>query len=85
MFISKPKVKDLLAFLAGCDPEALVLISDSHGGVNQLDTTVGFIEIDAAGRVGGNGYVETKEGRDEIDAETPGTLWAPAVQLDTGT
>lgn len=37
MFISKPKVKDLLAFLAGCD------------------------------------------------AETPGTLWEPAVQLDTGT
>lgn len=83
MFISKPKVKDLLAFLAGCDPEALVLISDGHEGVNQLDAYGGYVRLDSRGYVT-DGYV-LSVGEMDRSPEKPGTVKVPAVQLDTGT
>lgn len=83
MFISKPKVKDLLAFLAGCDPEAPVLISDGHEGVNQLETTTGFVRLDGHGYVT-DGYVQSVEGLVRNPAK-PGAVTVTAVQLDTGT
>lgn len=83
MYSNRPRVKHLAEFLSGCDPEALLIISDGREGKNRIDTTVGYVEINPDGSVRG-GYAESEEDRDAYAAENPGSLWAPAVQLDTG-
>ena len=78
--VSRPRVKDLSALLAQCDPEALLFVSDKHDPVHQLWFLSGVTPVDDLGYPTLNDvYSET--GDAHILGDKPRV---PSVRIDTG-